>query len=357
MPVLSSKSKKYLSPVLILYPMKTLPFNIFQNIPIRSNQTFCSNSTNRPNTRCLELFNDIYQASKNRKIVKKVNIKDNSGNDNKSVIIKNSEPKDILLEDCSLYEMYTNGIKTGHIAFTNNADEYGRIYVYGIANEYNNSKNYKGIGTELLKLAVEHSMDKGFGGEIYLFADFVPEPTQFYYKSNLRISPKCSYVDHAKQEAILDYSVRNNINSSNFKNFPNAIPMSLDKNGAKAFLEGTRLYEKMESKTLYSTNIEGKNKSIKTDIDFCDFTDRENREYLLQIIEKKKHNDEISYEQIATMELKPALKECNNKEYIIDKIDIKDKKDEKLHQNIAAELYYALDILVEDMGINIINIA
>ncbi len=77
----------------------------------------------------------------------------------------------------------------------------------------------------------------------------------------------------------------------------------------------------------------------------------------MQIIEKKKHNDEISYEQIATMELKPALKECNNKEYIIDKIDIKDKKDEKLHQNIAAELYYALDILVEDMGINIINIA
>lgn len=288
----------------------------------------------------LELFNDIYQKSKNRKIVKNVQIKDVSGKVNNAVIIKTSDPKDVLLEDCSLYEMYINGLKTGHITFSNKANDDGEIFVYGLAADYENSKNYKGMGTELLKLAAEHSINEGCNGKIHLFADFVPEPTQFYYKSNFRVSPKCSYVEHSELEGVLDYSIRHNIKSNNFKNFPNAIPMSLDEKGAGAFLSGERLYEDTNSKTLYSTILETKHGRIKADVDFCDFTDRkENPCYLIQIISKKVSKDDpgnIAYEQIASMEL--ALSENNTCE--INKINTK-TKDEKLNQNLKKELYTA----------------
>lgn len=58
---------------------------------------------------------------------------------------------------------------------------------------------YRGIGTELLKAAVNESKKSGFGGRIHLMAYDSHPPTPFYYKCGLR------FVDEEKNKLMQEY--------------------------------------------------------------------------------------------------------------------------------------------------------
>ena len=83
--------------------------------------------------------------------------------------------------------------------------EDGYIYIDELFGQ-NNRGEYKGMGTELVKLAIDFSKKEGCKGEVFVVAT---GSFPFYYKNNFRIS---NYKQNALiQNAILDYLSRNNI--------------------------------------------------------------------------------------------------------------------------------------------------
>lgn len=61
---------------------------------------------------------------------------------------------------------------------------------------------YRGIGTELLKAAVNESKKSGYGGRLYLMAYDSHPPTPFYYKCGLR------FLDGEKNKLMQEYIER-----------------------------------------------------------------------------------------------------------------------------------------------------
>jgi len=177
-----------------------------------------------------------------------VKIKDSAGKDVDAVITVKTESekgKQLLLT--------VNGEIAAHISFlhTNNKFEIEGLYSMPA---YPNNK-YKGAGTELLKCAVRESIDKGFEGEIHLYASqpngnpYTPIP--FYYKNNFNLTGRSLSL-----EAETLFSIQNNINV--IPSWTSA-EMILDKSGAKALLEGKRLYQNAELKKVDEKVINGSN--------------------------------------------------------------------------------------------------
>lgn len=177
-----------------------------------------------------------------------VKIKDLDGNDVDAVITVKTESekgKQLLLT--------VNGEIAAHISFLHTNNKFEIEGLYNMSAYPNN--RYKGAGTELLKCAVSESIDKGFGGEIHLYASqpngnpYTPIP--FYYKNNFNLTGRSLSL-----EAMTLFSIQNNIN---------VIPawtsaeMLLDKAGAKALLEGKRLYQNAELEKIDEKEINGSN--------------------------------------------------------------------------------------------------
>lgn len=192
---------------------------------------------------CLQFVNDIFEKSAGNKIVGKVKIKDLADNVHQGVIIRKNSEETGNFSDSEIYTLNINGTEKGRITLFEN-NKHGYLVVNALnANDFGEG-DYKGIGTELLKIAAQRSMDKGFGGKLALVATGEKSPVAFYYKNNFKLIPSHDDKEDAKTLAIIDYAVRNNVSPDNVLNFPNSVSMMLDKEGAQALLCGERLYEK-----------------------------------------------------------------------------------------------------------------
>ncbi len=125
------------------------------------------------------------------------------------MVLANSPDNDCMI----LYELYVNKKAQGKI---------------------------KGIGTELLKAAVQESILYGHQGKIFTFAANNPPPYVFYYKNNFR-----PYGKNAKDLTLLLQFAAKHPDLSIKMILPNVkhMYMYLTKESAKALLEGRQLYK------------------------------------------------------------------------------------------------------------------
>ncbi len=156
----------------------------------------------------------------------------------------------------------------------------------------NNQGEYKGAGTELLKLAAEKSKKFRHDGELELV---MTGSFLFYYKNNFRANKKYKGYEH--KNAFLDYAFRNNIDITKLPkhNENNYISlMYLDKQGADALLKGERLCDTSASVTLFSKERQDKvySKIVPYDIDLAEVDENKS---VLQIIEKEPYIRQVAY--------------------------------------------------------------
>lgn len=194
----------------------------------------------RGNSPYLKLFCDIYEKSKNNVEIKSFSFADKFDNPLKAVIYDeklSKEAAEFYGEDSKKFVARLNGENIGHLTLSNHYKEDCLVIQELFTKK--DKKGYKGIGTELLKLAVLESQKRGFEGKIKLTASNEPPPFVFYYKNNFLPDKK-----DAQYLAAIDYAARNNIDISKLLNGITSISMSLSKEGAQALLKGERLYEK-----------------------------------------------------------------------------------------------------------------
>lgn len=194
-----------------------------------------------PKAGFLQFFNDVFEKSKGNEIIDRVPIKDLAGYEHQGVVIRRKNEEAGNFSNSEIYSLNINGAEKGRITISDN-DKRGFVIVETLCANKEGSKEFKGVGTELLKVAVKRSLDKGFGGRLALIAAHKNNPVGFYYKNNFRFYSK-SDDKSAELLPVVDYAVRHNIPPDSIEGFPNAIPMELDEIGAKALLNDVRLYE------------------------------------------------------------------------------------------------------------------
>lgn len=139
-------------------------------------------------------------------------------------------------------------------------DNYDGLYLSDLHTQENKLRQYKGLGTELLKCIVKESYDKGFGGKLLCCAYHENSPFVFYYKNNFRICDnKDSYIENpAMYNVPLHYVTINNLEV--FDILPKNCELlffELDKKGADAFMKNKRLYEDVICEDVAKTEIGG----------------------------------------------------------------------------------------------------
>ena len=103
-----------------------------------------------------------------------------------------------------------------------------------------NAQNIKGCGTELLKVAVQESIRRGYNGKVFVFAVNNPPPYIFYYKNNFR--PLEDF--DGKLTLILDFAAKHpNVPINLFLPKVTHMYMFLSEDSAKALLEDRHLYK------------------------------------------------------------------------------------------------------------------
>lgn len=127
---------------------------------------------------------------------------------------------------------------------------------------YNNKLGlgYKGAGTELLKCAVKESIANNFGGVVELHAqqNGTNTPLPFYYKNNFSFKP-----DNVVKEALTLYTIQNKIPSNQvFGPSDGSADMIIDEEGAKALLDGKRLYKDKKLEKIDETIIKDNRDNI-----------------------------------------------------------------------------------------------
>ena len=105
-----------------------------------------------------------------------------------------------------------------------------------LANLWGNSsqKEHKGDGTKILQNGVKESIKRGYNGKIGVWA---VASLPFYYKSNF------NFQHGDMRDAILQYVIRNNIPPQDVIPHYWSANMKLDEEGAKALIDGNRLYK------------------------------------------------------------------------------------------------------------------
>ena len=116
------------------------------------------------------------------------------------------------------------------------------VMIYELFTCEHNKRKYKGVGTELLKAAVQESIKRGYDGRAVVYAAHVPQPFVFYYKNNFR-----PFVEQEKYTPALDFVARNpSLRIEQFLPNVKSMYMRIDEDGARALLNGKRLYKYCE---------------------------------------------------------------------------------------------------------------
>jgi len=275
-------------------------------------------------------------------IVKSIPLKDSNGKNIQGFIIQEVED-----ENCFYACTKENALCRMEIRPKQSLGG-GYIYINALFGQENNGV-IKGAGTELLKFAAQKSMDMGFDGRLELcMAGSYP----FYFKNNFRTGR--GYPDHQRKDAVLDYITRHNVPKDTvWKKDWDSPVMILDEKGAAALLEGRRLYDESKSETMYSKIIQcteknGREYSIDTDIDFCDFStsDPKKNAYTIQAIIK---SDENFYTQAAALNME-LLEDENGKKYFDANNLYTEKLGKPLEDAVKDELFKAAEIKAKEFG-------
>ncbi len=230
---------------------------------------------------------------------------------NKYAKIKNLEGKDVYVT----LTKQSSRIPYGHSAFEYvikhneenlgyaialDREDYDGLFLSDLYTQENKSRQYKGLGTELLKCIVEESYKKGFGGKILCCAYHEDSPFVFYYKNNFRLYNKDNFVQNpALYNASLQYITKNNLEV--FDILPknrDLLFFELDRKGADALMNNKRLYEDAICDEVGSMSINGQKYSAQ----YIKFPDK--KESYLQII-----NEDASFSKLALI---LALEENND---------------------------------------------
>lgn len=204
------------------------------------------------------------------KFVKDVMFDDRKGNKVPGFIIENTEKK-------NEYFACVNGNAECRMIIEDDKEN-DCIYLAELYGQ-NNHGSVKGAGTELVKFAVEKSIEKGHKGKVQLkMGGSFP----FHYKNNFRAE---RYTDSTEMNAAFDYAIRTGCSFSHV--WPewnlNRI-VNLSEEGAEMLLKNERMTDKSKSQILYSFEMKTPKGKIKEfDMDFCDLGDK----FALQLIDKK----------------------------------------------------------------------
>lgn len=197
-----------------------------------------TNTFNVKPDRLLYLANKAYAPAKDDEVIpiKNIIIKDNEGNDIEAELIKvlpKNGRKGLLIR--------LDGEVLGVLKYLRNYASKS-LEVAHLRTTENKDREFKGIGTELLKQAVIESKNEGFEGRLTLFAMHTPPPVCFYYKNNFRMQE----IRNKKRQPVIRYSCKNNINLSDVNEIYNrrGFNMKLSKKGANALLEGERFVDR-----------------------------------------------------------------------------------------------------------------
>lgn len=212
---------------------------------------------NALNTSCIVSENacskDVFQSDS--KIIK-TKIKDMKEREI-DAIIKEEEIYDetgIFGDSLKKFTIYVNGAQAGYADVFK--QENNILYLLDLHVQEQENRIYRNIGTELLKSVVKESEKQGCEGRVILNASHFSPPFAFYYKNNFKVAREKS----AYYNAGIDYAARKNVPVSEvLPCYYTSLTMELDKNGAKAFLEGKKLYKERRFETIDSRKISGIN--------------------------------------------------------------------------------------------------
>ena len=194
-----------------------------------------------------------------------VKIQDISGNPIDAVIEEKNVSDKETIPDNKKFSLMVNGKELGYATVRDN-DRQNALDLYSIYTEEYDNKNYKKAGTELLKQAVNESIKRGYNGRIETWASNKSySPVGFYYKENFIVPPFSEYstcIYTQRHNAAIEYSIANNIPVQNVLPYSyRKGQMKLDEQGAKALLDGKRLYEDRIFEKIEQKNINGTNYS------------------------------------------------------------------------------------------------
>lgn len=226
---------------------KILPFTKINLTP--RTPSFCSSSP----------IEDSFSLDEHKK-VKKVIIQDMEGRDIEASIVEkvSSNPDATCNQKDFLF--YIHGKQVAHATVQ---DNFGRDLRLGeLYSEEPEMRKYKGIGTKLLECAVLESIKRGYEGRVSVQASHSAySPLAFYYKNNFVVEKsKDNSLENNLEifNAPIDYAIKTNTYVGDILPvYRQSAYMNLDENGAKAFLEGRRLYEERYFKPLKRTSIKG----------------------------------------------------------------------------------------------------
>ena len=257
------------------------------------------------------LISDVFQSSFNN-LDKKVTVQNLKGEDVKAIISRTTPCTTTAAHPVKKYTIYIDNRDKGHL--TLDGCDMDSLYMSHLSTERNSNRHYKGLGTELIKCAVNESKKKGKHGAITTCAHFYKEPPfLFYFKNNFKIiDSDCLDIDYPKLfNAPLQYAFK--YNKHPFELIPEEIDtfyMKLDACGADALLEGKRLANSRICDTVDITMIDDELHSAQ----FIE-SPFEN-EYFLQVLNENEDSEKLCY--IASLE--PYEDENGKKHFKINEV-------------------------------------
>ncbi len=257
------------------------------------------------------LISDVFQRSSDSKN-KKVKVKNLKGEEVDAIITKTTPALERNIGQITKYIISIDNDAKGKAIVEANKDN--SVYLTRLHTERTSQREYRGLGTQLIKYIVQESMQKGKNGTITTCAHYGNEPPfKFYFKNNFKISDYDSLdVDYQRlYNAPLQYSVTYN------KNIFDIIPknndtfyMELDEKGAQALLEGKRLADSRICDTVATTIIDEEQYSAQ----FIE-SPYEN-EFFLQVL-----NDDMDEEKLCYIaSLTPFLDDKGQKHFKINEV-------------------------------------
>ncbi|MBR2068673.1 MAG: GNAT family N-acetyltransferase [Candidatus Gastranaerophilales bacterium] len=207
---------------------------------------------------------DSFTLEDNKKI-QKVTIKDLDDNDIEALVVEKESKNPELTGNEKDLELYVQGER---VAYAILQDTFAKdcLRVAELYADEHKYRRYKGIGTQLLKLAVLESQKRGYGGNIVLEASHSAySPLAFYYKNNFVI-PRlgCKSIKHfpEKYNCAIDLAVREGEYVGKYLPiYQLSANMHLYEKDAKALLKGKRLYKDRKCELLSQKEFNGMNYS------------------------------------------------------------------------------------------------
>ena len=203
------------------------------------------------------LISDVFQRSSDSKN-KKVKVKNLKGEEVEATITKTTPALARNANQLTKYTISIGNYEKGKAVISPNFND--GVFLTRLHTERNPKREYKGLGTELIKHVVQESIQKGKDGTITTCAHYENEPPfKFYFKNNFKILDYDSLdVDYQRlYNAPLQYAVTYD------KDIFDIIPknndtfyMKLDEKGAQALLEGKRLADSRICDIVATTEID-----------------------------------------------------------------------------------------------------